>query len=310
MNESQLRHVYAVGMFDGVHAGHRAMLALAQQAAHMIDPPSSLRVLTFHPHPRAVLAGVEPGLLCSLERRVSLLTEAGVEHVEVQSFTPEFSAMAPERFIDEYLIGRLHARSVVVGSNFRFGYRATGDVALLQTYGAAHGLDVQICDLAVDAGQVVSSSRIRDLLHTRDVATATRLLGRRYDIDGIVVHGARRGRELGYPTANLRVASDRLIPADGVYAGVAHVDHGEGLTTYVAAISIGTNPQFESAETAPRSIEAYLLDFPGGDILYDLPMTIEFADFIRGQGTFPTVDALVDQMSADVAQIDALQLGV
>ncbi len=308
MSSTLQHHVYAVGMFDGVHAGHRAMLSLAQRAAHQTDPSSSLRVLTFHPHPRSVLAGVEPGLLCSLERRVSLLEAAGVEHVEVQSFTPEFSSMTPEQFIDDYLIRKLHARAVVVGSNFRFGHRAQGDVQLLQTYGARQNLDVHICDLAVDDGQVVSSSRIRDLLHTRDVATATRLLERRYDLDGTVVHGARRGRELGYPTANLRVASDRLIPADGVYGGVAHVDHGDGPQTYVAAISIGTNPQFESAETAPRSIEAYLLDFPGGDILYDLPMTIEFASFIRGQGTFPTVDALISQMQHDVAQIAAMNL--
>jgi riboflavin kinase/FMN adenylyltransferase len=295
--------VYAIGMFDGVHAGHRAMLALAEAATREQNPHSPLHVLTFHPHPRTVLAGAEPGLLCSLERRISLLEAAGVDHVEVQAFTTEFAAMSAERFIEHYLVERLRARAVVVGSNFRFGHEARGDVAMLAAHGSSVGIDVRICDLAVDAGQVVSSSRIRDLLLTRDVRTATRLLGRGYDLDGVVVHGARRGRELGYPTANLRVPSDRLVPADGVYAGRARTQTASGMQEWNAAISIGTNPQFDPAETAPRSIEAYLLDYSGADELYDRHLTIEFVEFIRGQATFPSVDALVVQMQRDVDDV-------
>ncbi len=294
---------YAIGMFDGVHAGHREMLSMAREAAVDRQPVLPLHVLTFHPHPRSVLTGSSPGLLCSLEQRIELLSQAGVAAVEVQAFTTEFAGTEPERFIDDFLVGKLHARVVVVGANFRFGHRARGDVDLLISRGHAAGIDVRVCDLRVDHGQVVSSSRIRDMLATRNVEGASRLLGRHYNLDGTVVHGARRGRTLGYPTANLDVPADRLIPADGVYAGIASVQTPRGNEQYGAAISIGTNPQFDPGGTSPRSVEAYLLDFVGEDALYGQHLQLEFSGFVRGQATFSTVDELVAQMDIDVERI-------
>lgn len=294
---------FAVGMFDGVHAGHREMLAMAAAAAREHDPPLPLSVLTFHPHPRAVLAGSAPGMLTSLTRRIQLLEQLGVDHVEVQPFTPEFAAMTPQRFVSDYLVGHLQARSIVVGDNFRFGHRAAGDVSFLQQHGAELGLDVRVCDLAVDDGAVVSSSRIRDLLVTHEVQSAARLLGRDYELDGIVVRGAQRGRELGFRTANLRIAPDRLIPADGVYGGCASFRFEGHAVQRIAAISIGTNPQFDPGGTAPRSVEVHLLDFDEDDVLYDEELQVTFSRFVRGQATFRDVPALVEQIRADVATV-------
>lgn len=292
--------VVVIGMFDGVHSGHRALLDHARDVARAQEPALPVRVITFDPHPRAVLGGSAPGMLTSIDDRVTRLTASGASDVIVVEFTPEFSQMSPAEFVSDVVIGRAHAAHVVVGANFRFGVRASGDVHELTELCAQRNVTVTAVELATDHEEVVSSSRIRSLITVGDVSAADELLGWRYELDGTVVHGAKRGRELGYPTANLAHDPARLVPADGVYGGVAHVDDG----TWVAAISVGTNPQFDPGGTAPRTVEAYLLDYDGGeDSLYDLHLTLEFHTRVRGQATFPDLDALIDRMRIDVAEI-------
>lgn len=293
-----------VGMFDGVHRGHRQLVRSARQLAEArgVD----LEVLTFDPHPREVLAGAGPGMLCSLEQRVGLLEGLGVSRVHVQQFTRSFSQLTPEQFVEQVLVDRLRASAVIVGRNFRFGARASGDVTVLQELCAARGISVDVHDLVSDGGQAISSSSIRDLLAAGDVVAANALLGRPYELDGVVVHGARRGRELGMRTANLHWDERRVVCGDGVYAGTAEVDAGEFGQLHVAAISVGTNPQFNADGRAPRTVEAHLLDVDAGDILYDLPMRIGFRQRIRGQETFSSLEGLVAQMRADVAEVRRL----
>ncbi|MBC7643679.1 MAG: riboflavin biosynthesis protein RibF [Thermoleophilia bacterium] len=292
--------VLVIGMFDGVHAGHRALLAAAVSIASELDEPLPVHVLTFDPHPRHVIAGEAPNMLLSLDERRDRLEEAGAAFVDFVPFTSEFSEQTPERFFRDVVQSRCSARHVVVGANFRFGKKAAGDVELLRTLASAAGMTVTAATLTTEAGEVVSSSRIRGLVATGDVAAANELLDAPYMLDGTIVHGAKRGRELGYPTANLEHDPARLIPADGVYGGVAHVDGRQ----FIAAISVGTNPQFDTAGTAPRSVEAYLLDDTiGVDALYDLHMQLEFHTRVRGQATFPDLEALVARIDVDVAVV-------
>jgi len=195
-------------------------------------------------------------MLVSLDERIDRLEEAGAAYVEVVPFTREFSEQTPEQFFHDIVLAHCGAKHVVVGANFRFGTKASGDVELLRQLAAEAGVTVTAAMLTTEAEEVVSSSRIRGLIATGDVAAANELLDAPYMLDGTIVHGAKRGRKLGYPTANLEHDSARLVPADGVYGGVAHVDG----KSYIAAISVGTNPQFDTAGTAPRSVEAFLLD--------------------------------------------------
>ena len=295
--------VLVIGMFDGVHAGHRALLATAVSVGSELAEPLPVHVLTFHPHPRQVLAGEAPGMLVSLDERIDRLEEAGAAYVEVVPFTREFSEQTPEQFFHDIVLAHCGAKHVVVGANFRFGTKASGDVELLRQLAAEAGVTVTAAMLTTEAEEVVSSSRIRGLIATGDVAAANELLDAPYMLDGTIVHGAKRGRKLGYPTANLEHDSARLVPADGVYGGVAHVDG----KSYIAAISVGTNPQFDTAGTAPRSVEAFLLDDTiGVDALYDLHMQLEFHERIRGQATFPDLDALIARIRADVTTVRSL----
>jgi riboflavin kinase / FMN adenylyltransferase len=268
--------VAAIGSFDGVHRGHRRVLETARAAGGPVT------VVTFWPHPRLVL-GNRVELLSTLERRIELLEEAGVEEVLVVEFTRELAAREPAEFAD-MVLRQIGAKVIVVGQNFRFGRGAAGDAALLQRL----GFDVR----TVPTLAGVSSTEIRDLLREGDVVSAARPLGRPPEIEGTVVLGDQRGGTLGYPTANLSVPLDLLVPAYGIYAGSA--------LGHRAAISIGVNPHYGGGE---RRIEPHLLDFEGD--LYGRRLVVELWRRLRNEQVFASEDALVAQISRDVEETRA-----
>jgi riboflavin kinase / FMN adenylyltransferase len=261
----------AIGSFDGVHRGHRLVIETAQASG---EPTT---VVTFWPHPRLVL-GNRVDLLSTLERRLELLDAAGVDEVLIVAFTPEVAALPPSEFADAVL-RRLQPRTIVVGENFRFGRSAAGDAGTLEEL----GFDVR----AVPLLDGVSSTRIRGALRDGDVVTAAQLLGRPAELDGTVVLGDQRGGTLGYPTANLAVPADLLVPAYGIYAGAA--------SGHRAAISIGVNPHYGGDE---RRIEPHLLDFEGD--LYGERLVVELWQRLRDERAFASEEELVAQIAHDV----------
>lgn len=284
--------VACIGVFDGVHRGHQALIGRARAEANRAGLP--LVAVTFEPHPEAVIRpGHEPQSLATIGQRIELLTSAGADEVEVLAFDEAMAAETPKEFVRSVLVDRLRARTVVVGENFLFGAHAAGNVVVLADLGRALGFEVVAVPLAADVAPW-SSSRIRALLAAGDINEANEMLGRPYSIEGLVVHGDHRGRELGYPTANLEVTSDPVIPFDGVYAGWLMAE-GEPMP---AAISIGTNPQFEGRE---RRIETYVIDRADLD-LYGCSVRVIFADRIRDQEVFDTLEAFIAQMAGDVEQ--------
>jgi len=298
------RSVVTIGIFDGVHRGHQAIVAVAARQAAAAGRP--LVVVTFDPHPDEV---VRPGttrltFLTTARRQAELLAGLGVDAVCVLPFTLEFSRLTPDEFVRAVLVDRLHAAGVVVGENFRFGHKAAGDVALLAELGAKYDFTAEGVPLLADAGRTVSSSEIRELLAAGDVAAAARDLGRPHRVEGIVARGYRRGRGLGFPTANLAIAPRTAIPADGIYAGwLTLLDpDGHEEERWPAAISIGTNPTFGGKD---RTVEAYALDRDDLD-LYGTHAAIDFAARLRGTERFDSVQALVTQMHQDVSQARAL----
>jgi riboflavin kinase / FMN adenylyltransferase len=286
--------VATVGMFDGVHRGHRALLDRVAAEAAARDVPAA--AVTFDRHPLAVLRpGGEPPLLTTLDRKVALLGEAGMEVVLVLEFTRELSEVPAEAFATEVLFDALAARAVVVGENFRFGHKAAGDPALLADLGRPRGIDVVAVPLQAHDGEVVSSTRVRTELAAGDVAAAAASLGRPYVVEGVVVEGDHRGRPLlGVPTANLQVPAGIALPADGVYAG--HLTDEEDRVARPAAISVGTNPQFGT----DRRVEAHVLDFDAD--LYGHRVSVAFTHHLRDQAVFAGTDELVAQIRADIAQ--------
>ena len=288
-----------IGNFDGVHLGHRHVLARARQVAD--ERGLSLVVVTFDPHPMAVLRPEHaPSALTSLETRAELLAQAGADEVLALPFTRDVAAWSPEEFITRVLVDALHAAAVVVGANFRFGNRAAGDVALLRAAGEQHGFTAE--GIALDGGpQVWSSTYVRTCLATGDVAGAAEALGRPYAVRGVVVRGDQRGRELGYPTANVPTDALTAAPVDGVYAGwLRRLDTGERLP---AAISVGTNPTFDGVRD--RRVESYVLDRTDLD-LYGVEVEVAFVERLRGMVAFDSVERLVEQMDDDVARARAL----
>ena len=286
--------VVTVGMFDGVHRGHRALLdRVAAEAAARGVPAAAV---TFDRHPLAVLRpGSEPPLLTTLDRKVELLGQAGMAVVVVLEFTRELSEVTAEAFAAELLFDSLAARAVVVGENFRFGHKAAGDPALLASLGHPRGIEVVAIPLHADGGQVVSSTRVRAELAEGDVAAAAASLGRPYAVEGTVVVGDRRGGPvLGVPTANLGLPPGIAIPADGVYAG--HLTDQADSLARPAAISVGTNPQFGTE----RRVEAHVLDFDAD--LYGHRVSVAFSHRLRGQAVFAGTAELVAQMRADIDQ--------
>jgi riboflavin kinase/FMN adenylyltransferase len=285
------RTATAIGVFDGVHAGHRAIIERACSAAAK-DGERAV-VISFDPHPNTVVRPDQtPLMLTTVDQRAGLLEMLGVDALLALPFTRELSQLSPEDFVERVLVSRLHAAHVVVGANFRFGHKAAGDVELLRREGERFGFVVDAVEL-LGGEEPVSSTQIRGLVAAGDVAAAANALDRPHRVQGPVVRGDARGRELGYPTANVEVDASMAIPADGVYAG--WLVRADG-TRLPAAISVGTNPTFDGTE---RRVEAYVLDV---DIdLYDEVVAVEFTERLRGMVRFDSVDALLAQMAMDVS---------
>ncbi|MEV0039664.1 bifunctional riboflavin kinase/FAD synthetase [Streptomyces sp. NPDC056909] len=295
------RSVVTIGSYDGVHRGHQLIIGRAVERARELGVPSV--VVTFDPHPSEVVRpGSHPPLLAPHHRRAELMAELGVDALLILPFTVEFSRLSPGDFIVKVLVDKLHARAVIEGPNFRFGHKAAGNVAVLADLGITYDYEVEVIDLRVTGeaggGEPFSSTLTRRLVTEGDVAGAAEILGRPHRVEGVVVRGAQRGRELGYPTANVETLPHTAIPADGVYAGWLTAD-GERMP---AAISVGTNPQFEGTE---RTVEAYAIDRVGLD-LYGLHVTVDFLSYVRGQRKFESIEALLEAIADDVKRSQAL----
>ncbi|MFD1712894.1 bifunctional riboflavin kinase/FAD synthetase [Amnibacterium flavum] len=291
--------VVTIGKFDGVHTGHRAILTAAVAEAEQ----RSLRsvAVTFDRNPLALLRPEKcPPNLVALDRKIELLAESGVDDVLVVTFDEAFAHLPARDFVQSALVEALDARVVLVGADFRFGAGGRGTADTLRDLGAELGFGVVVVpDILGDDDRRVSSSAVRELLAQGDIRGATTMLGRAPSVRGHVVHGLKRGRELGYPTANLETPPTGFVPAEGVYAGYL-IDHDAvGTSRHPAAISIGINPTFDDVHE--RQVEAYVLD---ADLdLYGHLVDIEFIEHVRGMVAFEGVPALIDQMGRDVDEI-------
>jgi riboflavin kinase / FMN adenylyltransferase len=295
--------VVTIGVFDGVHRGHRAVVGRAADRARTAGLP--LIAVTFDPHPMTVVRpGSAPPLVAPVDHRARLLGQAGADDVLVLPFTAERSQQVAEDFVREVLVDALRTRVVVVGADFRFGHKAAGDVALLRELGERHGFEVEAVGLLGDGthGPRWSSTYVREHVAAGDVVRAAEALGHLFRVEGVVVEGDRRGRGLGYPTANVPVEDGMLVPADGVYAGwLVRLDDPPG-QRLPAAVSIGSNPTFDGTQ---RRVEAYVLDRDDLD-LYGVPVAVELVERIRTMERFDDVDTLVDRMRQDVERARAL----
>jgi riboflavin kinase / FMN adenylyltransferase len=303
------RSVVTIGVFDGVHRGHQRIIARTAEIAAGLGLP--LVVMTFDPHPAEVIRpGTHPVLLCTAARRAELLAGLGADAVCIMPFTLEFSRLDPQEFVRLVLVDRLHAAAVAVGENFRFGHRAAGDVALLAELGEKYGFSAEAVPLLRDDGVKISSSLIRQKLADGDVTGAAGDLGRPHRVEGVVVPGQRRGRALGFPTANLETFPYTAIPADGVYAGwLSTLGEREGQEyegeRWPAAVSVGTNPTFDGQD---RVVEAHALDRDDLE-LYGVHVGVDFAARLRGMERFGSAADLVEQMRRDVDQARAITAG-
>ncbi|HEV7725645.1 MAG: ribF [Modestobacter sp.] len=305
------RTVVTVGMYDGVHRGHQHLIGAAVARARAMRRPCLL--LTFDPHPSEVVRpGSHPAILTSADRKAELVAELGVDAMCVLPFTPEFSRLSPGGFTHTVLVEHLHAAQVVVGRNFTYGHKAAGTVETLTAEGRRFGFGVEDVDLTsvgadadpdaegpTDEPVTISSTYIRACVAAGDMRSAARALGRPHRVDGVVVRGDRRGRELGYPTANVESPLHTAVPADGVYAGslVLRDPTGASRSSHPAAISVGSNPTFSGSR---RTVEAHLLDFEGD--LYGEHVGVEFLTRLRPMVTFPGVPELLEAMARDVAE--------
>ncbi len=287
--------VIVIGNLDGVHLGHQAVLRQAREVAQARGLETL--VLTFDPHPNEVLRGVAPPRLATLERRMELLTRHGADRVIVAPFTPELAAFRPERFARELLSEQLSARAVVVGENFRFGARRAGDLDALRGFGQRLGFDVKVTEAAGDERGPYSSTRVRDTIAAGDIAEATHLLGRRHSIFGLVEGGDRRGRTIGFPTANLGGVLE-VLPPHGVYAVFASSPAiGEDRP---GVMNIGLRPTVDGKSLR---IEVHLLDFDAD--LYGVPMRVHLVAGLRAERKFGSLDELKTQIAIDAEKARA-----
>ncbi|MDO5498599.1 MAG: bifunctional riboflavin kinase/FAD synthetase [Propionibacteriaceae bacterium] len=286
--------VVVIGNFDGVHKGHQEVLRTARE----LEPGARLVAVTFWPHPMSVVRpGSEPLLLCDLEERIDLMRAAGAEIVEVISFDRELMALTPEEFLESY-IRPLNPVRVVVGENFRFGHRAAGNVDTLRAWGAGR-FEVTGLELLLTEHETTSSSEIRRLLGEGKVADAARHLGRPFRFTGTVVVGHQRGKEFGFPTANLPVPHGFAAPGEGVYAGWMRVAETEDAPVWPAAISVGRNPTFDDVPAV--GVEAHALDHQDLE-LYGTTIHVDFVERLRGNVRFEGIPQLIEQIAADVEQ--------
>ncbi len=296
------RTVVTIGMYDGVHRGHQQLIGAAVARARAMGRPCLL--LTFDPHPAEVVRpGSHPAILTSMDRKAELVAGLGVDAMCVLPFTTEFMRLPPETFTHTVLVEHLHVAQVVVGENFTYGHKAGGTVGTLTAEGRRFGFAVEGVPLAEDSSDsgdvTISSTYIRACVAAGDMVSAARALGRPHRVDGIVVRGDRRGRELGYPTANVESQPYTAIPADGVYAGhlVTRDPRGGGSRErFPAAISVGSNPTFQGSR---RTVEAYVLDYDGD--LYGEHVGVEFVSRLRPMAVFPDVEGLLTAMAKDVS---------
>jgi riboflavin kinase/FMN adenylyltransferase len=291
----------ALGTFDGVHAGHRAVIGRAVELAAERGLTSA--VVTFDRHPLAIIDPARvPRLLTSNEEKVRLIDELGPDELIMLPFDEQLAALEPAEFCAGLLAGSLQAKAVVVGENFNFGARGAGDAAQLRACGAVNGYDVEVCPLVTEHGEPISSTRIRRLLHDGELEEVREILGRPPSAAGLVAHGDKRGRTLGVPTANVDVEAGTIFPGRGVYAARAFVAG----SWYRAAVNIGHNPTFQSREepTTHVTVEAFLLEFSGD--IYEREIRLDFLHKIRDERRFDSADALVAQMRLDIAAAASL----
>ncbi|GIE84189.1 bifunctional riboflavin kinase/FAD synthetase [Actinoplanes regularis] len=293
------RSVVTIGVFDGVHRGHQAIIGHAVKRARDMGLQSV--VMTFDPHPSEVVRpGSHPAVLTEAIRKAELIERLGVDALCVIPFTPAFSQLTPEEFVHDVLVEVLHAADVVIGDNFRFGRRAAGDAALLESLGRTFGFTVEDAPLVSADGVVFSSTYIRSCVDAGDVRAAAAALGRPHRLSGVVIRGDQRGRELGFPTANLMTHRYAAVPADGVYAAWL-TRGGENAGRWPASVSIGTNPTFSGRE---RRVEAYALGFSGD--LYGERVSLDFVAHLREQRKYDSIEPLIAQIRADVEETRVL----
>ncbi len=293
--------VIAIGVFDGVHLGHRRILNRAREIAEEKNAAST--VVTFDPHPAQVLRPESaPALLTTISQRLEIFEEIGMQRTYVQYFDMELAKMSPHSYVEEVLLNGLKAMDVVAGVDFHFGFGRGGDMESLGVEGRKYGFDVEMVEMLArpDQAEPVSSTAIRRALAGGQVKLATSMLGRPYAIEGKVIKGDHRGKSIGFPTANIPVSYERAWPADGVYAGWLSFDKNKRMA---CAINIGRRPTFY--EHAEHSVlEAHILDFEGD--LYNRQVKVEFEEFIRSERRFKDVSSLVEQLEKDIEQTRGL----
>ncbi|HPU12569.1 MAG TPA: bifunctional riboflavin kinase/FAD synthetase [Aeromicrobium sp.] len=291
--------VVTIGNFDGVHRGHQALLAATKELA----ADRTTVAVTFDPHPVSLFRpDAAPKKLTSLARRVDLLHQAGADEVRILDFTMEMAAWSPQDFVERVILDQCQAQAVVVGEGFRYGNRAAGTIETLTNAGEAAGFEVTALTLAGD-GETFASSRVREAIAAGNISQAAQILGRPPEVEGVVIEGDRRGREIGFPTANIPVDDEYAVPPDGVYATWVNLPDG---SRAAAATSIGTNPTFENV--AGRRVESYVLD--RDDLfLYGNHLRVEFVEHLREMVAFDSLADLLAQMDRDVEQARAILKG-
>ena len=285
----QQRSVVTIGVFDGVHRGHQYLIKQLVDEVHQ-DGKAAVAI-TFFPHPDVVLRGLSGRYyLTSPDERAALLGELGIDYVITLAFNEQLRQIRAADFVDR-MIHHLRLESLWVGSDFAMGYKREGNVEFLRAQGEQKGFSVQVIDLMMADSSTISSSAIRAALQEGDMETVREMLGRSYTLSGKVVHGEKRGRAIGFPTANMDIWSEQIIPAHGIYAGWAWL----GAERYMAATNVGIRPTFEGTNV---TVEPYLLDFDRD--IYGETLTISFEKFLRPEGHFTSIEALIEQIRADV----------